>query len=766
MREKVKLIIIFIMFLIEINSFSIQKPLKNLTQSEKIEFNEIRDRWKKKLMETDTKDDKLEIIKKSEKFYKKLDKINWDEIKTGEEVAKVYENIKNLSKGYCLPNLKYYKNPKIKNKIINMLDLMHTYAYNKKTKEEGNWWYWEIGIPKILNDIITLMYDDISLEKREKYLKISEYFQPFAKYSGASPSAKNSTSPKKRVSTGGNRADTSMICFLRGILLEDKNQVMDGLNSVVEVGEYVTQKDGFYKDGSFIQHTNVPYNGTYACVLFEGLGNILYLTKGTNFEIKDKRIENIYENILNGYSYLFINSGINDSVSGRAISRDNTSDITRGENLLNAIAFLCLGANEPYQTKLKSLIKSVISENKNYIPKNKIIKEIMENKNINFQKIQGSKIYGAMDRAVLKNSKGGKIVLAMHSSRISNYETMNGENIKGWYTSDGMTYIYGNDLKTYTDFWSTVDKYHLSGVTNSQNIRKNGSGEKVSSKYWVGGSGNGQESFIGMDMISWNEKTKIKKSYFMTEDGILLVVGAGLESSDGEIHTTIDNRIINEGKIYLNGKEIKENIKIENPKNLSINFNDNFRGENIGYKIIYGDQINIEKESRKGSWKDIGGRSQKEISKNYFKVYMNHGKNPKNKRFAYVVLPMFSKEEVEDFDTSRFVMIKLDKNIHMIKDKKNNVVGINFWKNGEIKGIKTYSPLSFLIKQNKKFKELWISDPTQISKEKVKFEINGKYELLESSTEKIDIEYKNGKTIIKIDLQNNGSSEYIKLKKY
>ena len=42
--------------------------------------------------------------------------------------------------------------------------------------------------------------------------------------------------------------------------MEDRTQILDGLNSVAEVGKIVIEKDGFYKDGSFAQHDNVAYN--------------------------------------------------------------------------------------------------------------------------------------------------------------------------------------------------------------------------------------------------------------------------------------------------------------------------------------------------------------------------------------------------------------------------------------------------------------------------------------------------------------------------
>ena len=83
----------------------------------------------------------------------------------------------------------------------------------------------------------------------------------------------------------------------------------------------------------------------------------------------------------------------------------------------------------------------------------------MNNKSIKPLEVNGTKVFGAMDRAVYFNGKDGKVVVSMHSSRVANFETMNGENIKGWYTGDGMTYIYGKDSSAFTEFWPTVDDY-------------------------------------------------------------------------------------------------------------------------------------------------------------------------------------------------------------------------------------------------------------------------------------------------------------------
>ena len=704
---------------------------------------------------------------------------SFENMESGVDVLKQYDGLVKIVKAYATPGTKYYKKEEIKAQVIDALDWLYDNAYHENLPELGNWWQWEIGIPKKLNEILAIMYDEVPKDKKIKYLKASQYFQPYAKWSAFSPSASYSSAPHKRISTGGNRIDTSLICFIRGVLMEDRTQILDGLNSVAEVGKIVTEKDGFYKDGSFVQHDNVAYNGTYATVLFDGLGMILELIDGTEFKIESPEINNIYDSILKGYSYLMINGGVNDSVSGRSISRDNSSEIERGRDLVSSITLLSSKAPKEYRNDLYSMIKKIVLDNNFYSvikkeskPKIKnILENIMADENIKPLKVEGTKIFGAMDRAVYTNSKEGKVVLSMHSNRIANYETMNEENLKGWYTGDGMTYIYGKDSSSFVEFWPTVDMYHLSGVTNSINKMENKAGERrekptVSPKKFVGGVETGDVAFVGMDFISWNNKTTAKKSWLMI-DGAVLALGSNITSTDGEIHTTIDNRILKKGKIYIDGKELNKNSTIKDPKNLTINFNENYPDENIGYKIINSPELNINFTENKGSWKDIGGTLDTEIVKQYFSVYLNYGKDPKDETYAYVILPMFSKDEVENYDTSRFKIEKLDDKAHIVRDAKTDIVAINFWNDGEneFEGIKTKYPLSIIKDEEDGILKLYVSDPTQAKNENVSLEISGKYKLIEKSSDKIFVKTENGVTKLNIDLKNNGSTEKIELKK-
>ena len=128
---------------------------------------------------------------------------------------------------------------------------------------------------------------------------------------------------------------------------------------------------------------------------------------------------------------------------------------------------------------------------------------------------------------------------------------------------------------------------------------------------------------------------------------------------------------------------------------------------------------------------------------------------------------MFSKEEVENYDTSRFKIEKLDGKAHIVRDTKTDIVAINFWNNGEneFEGIKTKYPLSIIKDEKDGTLKLYVSDPTQAQNENVSLEINGKYKLIEKSSDKILVKTENGVTKLNIDLKNNGSTEKIELKK-
>ncbi|WP_279450818.1 hypothetical protein [Aeromonas hydrophila] len=156
------------------------------------------------------------------------------------------------------------------NDIISSLDFLTSRYYKVDASEYGNWWDWEIGIPKTLNDLVTLIYPYVSHSQLTQYTAASRYFSPLPDRNGVSPGAGASSNPVNREATGGNRTDMVQIVLLRGLISEREDEIKNALAALPQVLETVTSNDGFYSDGSFIQHKDIPYTGTYGNVLLEG----------------------------------------------------------------------------------------------------------------------------------------------------------------------------------------------------------------------------------------------------------------------------------------------------------------------------------------------------------------------------------------------------------------------------------------------------------------------------------------------------------------
>lgn len=662
--------------------------------------------------------------------------------------------ISNLAKATETKGSKLYNDKNAQMVVIKSLEKLKE-AYKVGGKELGNWWNWEIGIPKSLNELL-IVADYIPKDLKEELIKASYYFQPDPNYSGKAAGNKYSTNPNIRETTGGNRADTSIISLGRGIVTNDIKEIDRAILAISKLNEEKTKysnentelsSDGFYPDGSFIQHISVPYNGTYGAVLLNGLGFFSYIVGDYEKFDTSKVFNLIYKNILVGYPYLFINGGINDSVNGRSLSRDNTSDLTRAREIVENLAMISYYAPEPYKAQFQSLIKKVLVEN-NYnnqieLLSNRVRKvmltEIFNDKNIKPMEVKGVKVFPFMDRAVQINSNGGKVVVAMHSNRIANYETMNGENLKGWFTGDGMTYLYTNASNAYTDYYQALDYYHIPGTTESTKELKdavNSMRVERSDKSFVGGAGNSKVAMIAMDFESPQKDLTAKKSYVFLGD-VVVAMGSGINGKDGhEVHTTVENRLLN------------ENETVDNKGNV-VTFKNTKTNENITYTKLIGD-FETKVETREGSFKLIGGKSDKVIKKDYLKIVINHGKNPKDAKYAYVLAPM-----VKDFNEKLLKMVSLD-NIHALTYK--NMSFINFYTAGKKLGIEVKNPLSVIRIMDGKNISLLVANPSHNLSE-AEVILDGKYKTTDKN---VSLKTSANKTIIKIKL-NSGDTTKVDL---
>src|SRR5262249_59235396 len=101
--------------------------------------------------------------------------------------------------------------------------------------------------------------------------------------------------------TAANRVWKCTAVAIRGVLIKDVGKMglaRDGLSDLPSrrdsVFEYVNSSDGFYRDGSFIQHGKHPYTGAYGISLLTNLANLMYLLSRSSWQITDASAQNAF----------------------------------------------------------------------------------------------------------------------------------------------------------------------------------------------------------------------------------------------------------------------------------------------------------------------------------------------------------------------------------------------------------------------------------------------------------------------------------------
>ncbi|HDD0309158.1 TPA: polysaccharide lyase 8 family protein [Staphylococcus aureus] len=614
-------------------------------------------------------------------------------------MTRTYRNIEKIAEAMKHKNTKL-NTPDNKNKVKDALEWLHKNAYGKEptekvkelsenfTKTTGkntnlNWWDYEIGTPKSLTNTLILLNGDISSDEKKKY---TAPIKTFAPDSDKILSSVGKAEPAK----GGNLVDIAKVKLLESIIEEDKDMTKNSIDSFNKVFTYVQsnstgkERNGFYKDGSYIDHQDVPYTGAYGVVLLEGISQMMPMIKATPFKDSNQNDTTLKSWIDEGFMPLIYKGEMMDLSRGRAISRENETSHTASATVMKSLLRLSDTMDDSTKTRYKQIVKTSVESDSSYKQTDYLnsysdiskMKSLMEDSTISTNGLtQQLKIYNDMDRVTYHNKDlDFAFGLSMTSKNIARYESINGENLKGWHTGAGMSYLYNSDVKHYRDnFWATADMKRLAGTTTLDNEEPKEN--KNSDKTFVGGTKfDDQHASIGMDFENQDKTLTAKKSYFILNDKIVFL-GTGIKSTDSSKNpvTTIENRKANGYTLYTDDKQT---IASDNQETNSVFLESTDTKKNIGYHFLNKPKITVTKESHTGNWKEIN-KSQKDTQKTdeYYEVTQKHS-NSDNK-YGYVLYPGLSKDVFKS-KASQVTVVKQDDDFHVVKDNESVWAGVNY----------------------------------------------------------------------------------------
>ncbi|RLQ97555.1 hyaluronate lyase [Staphylococcus aureus] len=664
------------------------------------QYDENNQDMKKKFDATEKEAEKLLKEMKTESDRKYLWENSKDLDTKSADMTRTYRNIEKIAEAMKHKDTKL-KTDENKKKVKDALDWLHENAYGKEPdkkvkeltenfkitdsskKKALNWWDYEIGTPKSLTNTLILLNGDISSDEKKKYTAPIKTFAPDSDKILSSVG-------KPEQAKGGNLVDITKVKLLESIIEEDETMMKNSIDSFNKAFTYVQDsatgkaRNGFYKDGSYIDHQDVPYTGAYGVVLLEGISQIFPMIKETPFKTTQDNatLSNwIYE----GFMPLIYKGEMMDLSRGRAISRENETSHTASATVMKSLLRLSDTMDDSTKTKYKQIVKTSVDSDSSYNQNDYLnsysdidkMKKLIDDKSITKNDLtQQLKIYNDMDRVTYHNKDlDFAFGLSMTSKNVARYESINNENLKGWHTGAGMSYLYNSDVKHYRDnFWATADMTRLPGTTtlndmpstNTKNDNSFVGGTKLNNKY----------ASIGMDFENQDKILTAKKSYFILNDKIVFL-GTGIKSTDSSKNpvTSVENRKANGYKLYKDDIEITtSDVNAQETHSVFLESNDTKK--NIGYHFLDKPKITIKKESHTGKWSEIN-KSQKPDDKKdeYYEVTQTH--NTSDSKYAYVLYPGLSKSDFKP-KNNNVSILKQDEDFHVIKDNDGVFAGVNY----------------------------------------------------------------------------------------
>ena len=643
--------------------------------------------------------------------------------KNGSKISEYYKHVVNMAKGYALeregnPN---YQNPELLADIKACLEYGYDFYYGahivETGKTYGNWYCWVITIPDYVNTILIMIKEHLTDAEISKYLaphKIVMYWPD---------------------GDGSNRMNMAKVVLVAAALDKDALRLAS-TNKLIEDVFYYQDKlpadmpdsltnGGVYTDGSYIQHENIPYTGSYGNGFLYAVTQYAFLLKDCVFGLYFEAAENQYLWALNNYRPVIFGANLSASLLGRSVTTA-TEGFTAMESIRSAMIMSTYAPDE-YKAELLQFVKTVMVEANSmflrYMPLQfmELAYSIYSDASILPQTdYLVGKVFGYMDR-VAQHNDGYGVMIALSSTRMAKYESINDANETGWYQGDGMIYIYTDNF----DYGQWAYNYYacpylMPGTTVNMGLRDDTpvTPPPMNSSPYAGGVEQGKYAIAGF-ILGYDRNDFIvsggherfesiecmditaKKSYFMFDNEIVCIGSAIKDYSGKEVVTVVENRtwglhkgVAYDDKFYINGAEVNPELvdtaddkEAPNAPQTEINARTMWFSNMGGYVFLRynkndpdtttdldGNTVKYQK-ARRYAYESSNGNP--EDSNDFLEVTISHGTGDGNLdgKYAYVYLPEATVEETESYyENPDVIMIKRNGRGHAVLEKTLGIV--------------------------------------------------------------------------------------------
>ncbi|PHQ61644.1 MAG: chondroitin lyase [Maribacter sp.] len=683
-----------ICFLILLNALFFSTPLSAIDHPNKIKKRVINE-----LMKSEVDDSQVALLINSIQEDGGWPGIDYEDVsRTGFQHYGHAGNLVLLARAYKKKNSEFYKSKEVK-KTVELA--LKNWVDNDYICD--NWWHNQIGVPNRMVSLMLIMGDDLPDDLVKKTQPIIGRANIDAE--GARP--------------GGDRIKISGIQAKNALFLNDKQtfgKVIRVIESEIKFVEWIGMTYGYrfrLNTGGFdnrsaggrgIQYDNSFHHRTDGVnnTLSYGLGYAnafiewAVYTAGTTYSFSDEKSKQLIDYFLDGICKTAIYGKYPDpGAKNRSFSRKGTLHAYSADTAEKLLL------TSDYR---KDEIQEIIDIRKNGIkPTRSHATFYWQSEHFTFQ------------RPEFFTS------VRMYSTRTNNMEyPYNSEGLLNHHRGDGANHI-SRTGDEYYDIAPVFDYQKIPGATILQKPELPSEKEirKLGPTDFVGAVTDGIYGAAAFDFKSLPDSLVARKSWFFF-DREYVCLGAGISTrKELPVATTLNQCLLrNDVVAMVNNKKIVLKNEEHELKNVQWIFHDG-----IGYLFPRSDSLKLNNTAVSGNWFTINKQSKtskEEVNMNVFKLWLDHGKEPSDASYEYIVVPATSVKKLEEGDSKKNITILSNTpEIQAVKNNELHITQIVFYKAGELKisdilTLKTDSPGIIMIKtENDQLTAITASDPNR-----------------------------------------------------
>lgn len=612
------------------------------------------------------------------------------------------DHVQTLATAYQKKGSKYFQDANLSKKIHLSLNYWLTNDFLST-----NWHDQHIGVPELLLPTLFLMENELSKKQMDQAMVLAHR--------------------AKIKMTGQNKVWLATNVMLRSLLLRKTDSVAIA-SKAIQNELKIANGVGIKADWSYHEHAAQLQFGNYGLSFLEDMIKCYTFVNATPFQFEENKIKVLRNYILKGQQWVIWNGKMDISASGRKLFPDEQVNIyKRIKASIEKMKILDVAHAAAYDEAMDS------------------------------RKLSGNKHFWESDFQVHRR-EDFYFSLRMSSERVIGTESVNEENMKGYHQGDGVALLNSNGSEYYNiaPFWDWKKLPGTTIVQDASSLPVIKAWDFKTNSIFVGGATNGENGIAVMDYD--RDGLKARKSWFMFDDK-MVCLGSAINATTEFPVTTSINQVFLKNDLIVNQKG-KTYEKSERNETITPNW---VLHDGTGYLFPEGGAVNIGSRFLEGSWNRIVKRIPPVIlTESILQLYFDHGKNPKDAKYAYVMVANATQEKMRGLKEQAPFKIINEKEQQSVETLTGTMAGIIFYSAGNSNvfgGVSVNKPCVILLEKEEGGIKVHLSDPTHKLAE-IEISIKGDFKVENGS-------YANGFSKLKIALpqkQEAGKTVKVHLK--